>query len=161
MGDLLDLADLATWSATQQFAGRAGEPAARCPADAALWNRPHLLTSRRYVNPLYIRPEAVLPNTPSWVSGPAPGSRSTRRSFASTLAGELFIQRDLIWAAKIDALQVVYAHGLRPARRDGLNDFLRREGRGLTQFATWSALVNSYGDDWREWPAELRRPSLA
>ncbi|HBY22905.1 MAG TPA: 4-alpha-glucanotransferase, partial [Propionibacteriaceae bacterium] len=60
MGDLQDLADLATWSATQQFASyilvnplHASEPM------PPLEPSPYLPTSRRYVNPLYIRPEAI------------------------------------------------------------------------------------------------------
>jgi len=159
MGDLLDLADLATWSATQQFAGFVlVNPLHAAQPMPPLEPSPYLPTSRRYVNPLYIRPEAV-PEYAELDERSRTRIAQRKAQLRKHLAGETFIQRDLIWAAKIDALQVVYAHGLRPARRMAFNDFLRREGRGLTQFATWSALVNSYGDDWREWPAELRRPS--
>ena len=40
-----------------------------------------------------------------------------------------------------------------------MEDFRRREGRALTQFATWCALVTEYGMNWREWPVEFHRPS--
>jgi 4-alpha-glucanotransferase len=33
-----------------------------------------------------------------------------------------------------------------------------REGRGLTDFATWAALAEEYGPRFTEWPAELRDP---
>jgi 4-alpha-glucanotransferase len=39
-----------------------------------------------------------------------------------------------------------------------LGAFLEREGPALTQFATWCALSESYGSDWRTWPVELRDP---
>jgi 4-alpha-glucanotransferase len=32
------------------------------------------------------------------------------------------------------------------------------EGEALTGYATWCALAESHGADWREWPAELRDP---
>ena len=159
IGDLLDLADLATWSATQQFANfvlvnplHAAEPM------PPLEPSPYLPTSRRYVNPLYIRPELV----PEYAELDERARRriaQVRANLTKDLAGQALISRDLIWTAKIEALLVIFDHGLRPARRMAFNDFLRREGRGLTQFATWSALVNENGDDWREWPPELRRPS--
>lgn len=159
IGDLLDLADLATWSATQQYAGlvlvnplHAAEPM------PPLEPSPYLPTSRRYVNPLYIRPEAV----PEYAELDEPARAritAAKAALGTELAGEELIVRDKIWLAKIQALATIFDHGLRPARRMAFNDFLRREGRGLTQFATWSALVNAYGEDWRQWPAPLRRPS--
>jgi len=57
VGDLTDLADMAVWSATKHFASyvlinplHAAEPVA--PMEPS----PYLPSSRRYVNPLYIRP---------------------------------------------------------------------------------------------------------
>ncbi len=159
MGDLLDLADLATWSATQQFASfvlvnplHAAEPA------PPLEPSPYLPNSRRYVNPLYIRPELV-PEYADLDERSRGRIAQLKGKLRKELAGEPLISRDAIWTAKIEALRVIYDRGLRPVRRMAFNDFLRREGRGLTQFATWSALVNRFGYDWHEWPAELRRPS--
>lgn len=159
IGDLLDLADLATWSATQQFAGfvlvnplHAAEPM------PPLEPSPYLPTSRRYVNPLYIRPE-LIPEYAELDERARSRIAALKARLKKDLAGEPLICRDPIWTAKTEALMIIYDHGLRPARRMAFNDFLRREGRGLTQFATWSALVNEYGDDWREWPLAMRRPS--
>ncbi len=159
IGDLLDLADLATWSSTQQFASfvlvnplHAAEPA------PPLEPSPYLPNSRRYVNPLYIRPELV-PEYADLDERSRARIAGLKAKLKKELAGEPLICRDAVWTAKIEALRVIYDHGLRPVRRMAFNDFLRREGRGLTQFATWSALVNRFGYDWHEWPAELRRPS--
>ena len=159
IGDLLDLADLATWSATQQFASFVlVNPLHAAQPMPPLEPSPYLPTSRRYVNPLYIRPEAV-PEYAELDERARTRIAQHKARLRKDLAGDTLIERDTIWTAKIEALREVHAHGMRLARRMAFNDFLRREGRGLTQFATWSVLVNSYGDDWREWPVELRRPS--
>ncbi len=159
MGDLLDLADLATFAATQQFAGfvlvnplHAAEPMP--PLEAS----PYLPTSRRFVNPLYIRPELV-PEYADLDERARGRVAALKAQLKSDLAGHDLIERNLVWTAKVEALLVIYDRGLRPARRMAFHDFLRREGRVLTQFATWCALVNEWGEDWRQWPADLRRPS--
>lgn len=158
-GDLLDLADLATWSATQQFAGFVlVNPLHAAQSLPPIEASPYLPTSRRYVNPLYIRPELV-PEYAELDERARARIAARKARLRQDLAGEELIARDRVWRAKLEALRVVYDHGLRPARRMAFNDFLRREGRSLTQFATWSELVTRHGGDWRDWPAELRRPS--
>jgi 4-alpha-glucanotransferase len=159
IGDLLDLADLATWSASQQYAGfvlvnplHAAEPTS--PIEPS----PYLPTSRRYVNPLYLRPEAI-PEYAELGSAERAQIAQAKDELRTALEGADLIDRDRIWDAKVRALQVVHAAGLRPARRMALNHFLRREGRSLVQFATWSALVTVHGHDWRVWPAQFHRPS--
>lgn len=60
IGDLSDLSDLATWSATQQFASYVlVNPLHAAQPMTPLEPSPYLPTSRRYVNPIYIRPEAI------------------------------------------------------------------------------------------------------
>lgn len=159
IGDLSDLSDLAIWSATQQFASyvlvnplHAAQP--MTPQEPS----PYLPTSRRYVNPIYIRPEAI-----AEYAGLDERQRGRigqlRGRLAKALAGEPLIKRDEVWRAKLAALRIIFDAGLKPIRLMSLNDFVRNEGRPLSQFATWCALVNEYGMNWREWPVELRRPS--
>ena len=40
-----------------------------------------------------------------------------------------------------------------------LEDFRRRQGRQLRDFATWCVLGEHFGNDWRQWDPELRRPT--
>jgi 4-alpha-glucanotransferase len=158
-GDLVDLADLATWSATQQFAGFVlVNPLHAAESAPPLEASPYLPMSRRYVNPLYVRPEAVPEYAELGNEGRA-RIAALKRELEQQLAGSELIDRDRVWEAKIAALRVVFEHGLRPARRMAFDEFIRREGRGLSQFATWSALVIAHGPNWREWPAELQRAS--
>jgi 4-alpha-glucanotransferase len=159
LGDLADLADLAVWSATQQYAGyvlvnplHAAEPTP--PLEAS----PYLPMSRRFVNPIYLRPEAIAEYGDL---DEADRNRiwALKLKLIEDLAGEELIDREPIWRTKIEALRIIHEAGMRPARRMAFNDFLRREGRGLTQFATWCALVRVHGLDFRQWPPELHRPS--
>lgn len=158
-GDLVDLADLATWSATQQFAGFVlVNPLHAAESAPPLEASPYLPMSRRYVNPLYVRPEAV-PEYAELGNDDRARVAKLKSGLEAKLAGSELIDRDCVWEAKIAALRVVFEHGLRPARRMAFDEFIRREGRGLSQFATWSALVIAHGPNWREWPTELQRAS--
>ncbi|MBA3020693.1 4-alpha-glucanotransferase [Propionicimonas sp.] len=159
LGDLSDLSDLAVWSATQQYAGfvlvnplHAAEPTP--PLEAS----PYLPMSRRFVNPIYLRPEAV-PEYAELDDAARSEIWALKLQLIGDLAHHELIDREPIWQTKIAALRIIFDAGMRPARRMAFNDFLRREGRGLTQFATWCALVTSHGLDFRQWPVELRRPS--
>ena len=159
IGDLTDLADLAIWSGTQQYAGyvlvnplHAAQPAA--PMEPS----PYLPSSRMYVNPMYIRPEAI----PEY----AVLSGSDRRAIAALradllddLSDSLQLRRNESWLAKRKALAIVHAAGLRPARQMAFDDFVRHQGRALRDFATWCVLYEEHGADWREWPVALQRPS--
>ena len=159
IGDLVDLSDLATWAATQQFASyilinplHAAEP------QPPLEPSPYLPSSRRFVNPLYVRPEQL----PEYGQLDEPERRQIQQLKAElkdALADQPLIDRDTIWNYKLPALRIIHQAGLRPVRRMALEDFVRREGRALTQFATWCALVTEHGTNWREWPAEYHRPS--
>jgi len=159
IGDLVDLADLATWSSTQQFAGfvlvnplHAAEPAP--PIEAS----PYLPSSRRFLNPLYVRPEAVGEYAEL---GNADRARiaALKKALLTELADSGLIDRDRVWRAKIAALRIIFDHGMRPARLMAFDEFVRREGRGLSQFAAWSVLFSVHGPDWRQWPEEFRRAS--
>lgn len=159
MGDLADLADLATWSGTQHFAGyvlvnplHAAEP--MTPLEPS----PYLPSSRRYVNPLYIRPEAVA----EYAGLSEPKRERIKRIHArldKTLGSSELIQRNPIWDAKLEALRLIYDEGFSEVRMMAKENFVRQEGRSLAQFATWCVLVHELGMNWRAWPQEYRRPS--
>ncbi len=159
LGDLTDLADLAVWSRTQQYAGyvlinplHAAQPAE--PMEPS----PYLPSSRMYVNPIYIRPEAI-PEYAVLSDSERKAIAGLRADLLDELSDSLQLRRNESWLAKRKALAIVHAAGLRPARQMAFDDFVRHEGRALRDFATWCVLFEEYGDDWRQWPAELRRPS--
>lgn len=157
VGDLTDLTDLAVWAGAELGA----EHVLVNPLHAAepvppLEPSPYLPSSRRFFNPLYLRVEAV----PEFAALP-----SRARARVTTLmkrvreraSGDV-VDRDTAWAAKREALRLVFAVPRRPGRELDLAAFRRREGAALTDFATWSVLAETHGNDARTWPEELRSP---
>lgn len=159
VGDLTDLADLSVWSATQQFAGYVlVNPLHAAQPQPPLEPSPYLPTSRMYVNPLYIRPEAV-EEYATLGDDERKQIPKLRKKLRKEIDGVDQILRNESWAAKAEALQIIFEAGRKPAREMAFNDFIRREGRQLRDFATWCALYEVHGVDWRTWPAELQRPT--
>nr|WP_245530349.1 4-alpha-glucanotransferase [Cellulomonas flavigena] len=157
VGDLADLAELG-WLAAHRWKAdfllvnplHAAEPV------EPLTPSPYLPTTRRFVNPLYVRVEDV-PETAylsaadralvEWAAEPVLG-----------LAAEPGpIDRDVAWAAKRAALEVVHAHPLAPARQAAFDAYVEEEGEGLREFALWCALVERHGPP-AGWSDELHDP---
>ena len=159
IGDLADLADLIIWSGTRQFAGYVLiNPLHAAQAVAPMEQSPYLPSSRRFINPIYIRPEAV----PEFGALGRDERRQVRALHKRAKAAGVkagIVDRNAVWPLKLAALRLIHAAGMRPARRIAYDDFRRREGAGLHNFAVWSALTEVHGQEWADWPEELQRPS--
>lgn len=157
LGDLVDLADLAVWSGSRHHAGYLlVNPLHAAAPTAPMEPSPYLPTSRRFVNPLYLRVEAIdefaaLPKR-GRVHKLAAGVRA-RAAKSETL------DRDGAWAAKRAALKLVYRIRRSAGRELAFQAYRDREGTALDNFATWCALAEKHGGDWRRWPAGLQHPA--
>ncbi|HEY0216481.1 MAG TPA: 4-alpha-glucanotransferase [Cellulomonas sp.] len=156
-GDLRDLADLAWLSAYDGGADfvlvnplHAAEPV------PPITPSPYLPTSRRFVSPLYLRVEDIDETAYLSSADRALVEWSAEQALALD-TDEGPINRDLVWDAKRAALDVVFAAPRSAARQADLEDFRRREGRGLEDFALWCALVEREGPP--PWDADLRDPA--
>jgi 4-alpha-glucanotransferase len=163
IGDFADLADLAAWSGSE--AGSGADVLLVNPVHASapllpVQPSPYYPSSRRFVSPLYLRPEL----TPEYRAAPA-GVRARVDALAQQarragLAGDL-LDRDAVWAAKHAALRILFEQAERthavPAVVAG-NEATAAD-RALWDFATWNALAEHHGADWRTWPAPLRDPT--
>jgi 4-alpha-glucanotransferase len=155
-GDLHDLADLARWTSRDLGAGfvlvnplHAAEP--RPPVSPS----PYLPMTRRYSSPLYLRIEDI----PEYARLPPERRAEIERLAAPLRAASTqpgLIDRDAVWAAKRAALQLVRQVPLEPARQAALDAYRAREGAELTSWASWCALAEQHGPDWRQWPEPLR-----
>ncbi len=154
IGDLGDLADLAVWGAQDLGANfvlinpvHAAEPIA--PMEPS----PYLPTSRRFVNPIYIRVEEV-----PEVAYLPPEQRAQVEEYgraARALTDADTIDRDAAWELKRAALRLVYDCPHPPRRLLAFEQFCEREGQGLLDYATWCALVEEYGPHVGAWPVGL------
>ncbi|WP_460747332.1 4-alpha-glucanotransferase [Nocardiopsis oceani] len=155
-GDLRDLAELAEWSARDLGADfalinpvHATEPLT--PVEPS----PYLPVSRRYSSPLYIRVEDV-PEYARLDPAQREGIQRLARPLRERGRTADLLDRDAVWEAKRTALEILFTVPRAPAREAELHSFLDREGQPLVEFATWSALAEEYGPDFRSWPARLR-----
>lgn len=162
MGDLTDLGDLALWSAAAHGADYVlVNPlhAAALPGPGGrggpIEPSPYLPTSRRFVNPLYLRVEAI----PEYAELPKRGRVRDLRDRIQRRAARLdTIDRDSVWAAKCAALKLVYSVPRSAGRNLAYANFRAQQGRALDDFATWCALADKHGTDWSRWPKSVRHP---
>ena len=160
-GDLHDLAELASWSARDLGAGfvlvnplHAAEPAP--PVSPS----PYLPMSRRYVSPLYLRVEDIPEYARLAATDQAHIGRLAAPLRERNTSSEL-IDRDAVWSAKRAALELIHQVTLGPARRAEFERYRRREGEALEDWATWCALAEVHGADFRKWPEHLAHPRSA
>ncbi|MFF8681064.1 4-alpha-glucanotransferase [Streptomyces sp. NPDC015237] len=165
MGDLADLAELAGWSGRSLGAGFVlVNPLHTMLPAATAGHSPYWPSSRRYPDPVHLRVAAVPEFTR--LQG-ADRLRAHELVQAGeelrerVLTGSALIDRDAVWDAKRQVLALVHRVRRGPRRQAAYERFTREEGRRLTDFATYRALADEHGADWRQWPAPLRDPGGA
>lgn len=139
IGDFHDMGQLAEILATEAGADyllvnpmHAGEPFP--PVE----DSPYLPTTRRFINPIYLRIEDVpeLANldedTRADITELATELRADNRS------GEI-IDRNPVFQAKLDVLREIHHLPRTPERTEEFLAYVDREGGGLIDFATWCA----------------------
>jgi 4-alpha-glucanotransferase len=157
LGDLADLADMMAWAAADLRADfvlvnplHAAEPV------APMTPSPYLPTSRRFVNPIYIRVEDI-PEM-GYLSSAERQLLEGYADDARFLNGADTLDRDAVWSAKVAALRTVFRQPRSSRRERAFTAFCDREGQGLLDFATWCSLAEKHGLPWGQWPAELQDP---
>jgi 4-alpha-glucanotransferase len=157
IGDLTDLTDMAVWSAARHGAGFVlVNPLHAAAPTAPMEPSPYLPTTRRFVNPIYLRVEAI----PEYADVRRRGRLRKARAAAQAHAEKSdLIDRDAVWRVKREALRVVHRVPRSAGRELAYAAFREREGSSLDDFATWCALAENFGADWHGWPAEFGHPS--
>ena len=148
VGDLADLGTLRAW-ATHSGAGfLLVNPLHAVAPTLPQEPSPYLPATRRFRNPLYLRVEEV------------PGAdRIDRDALAEhrrAASKPSLVDRDAVWRAKLGALEQIFAGSREHGEFSG---WRHQQGKALQEFATWCALAERHGPDWRDWEASLREPS--
>jgi 4-alpha-glucanotransferase len=152
IGDLADLRTLKQWARRQGAGALMINPLVAATPVRPLEPSPYYPSSRRFRNPIYLRVEEV-PGAATL------GAELDRLAAAGrALNRERRIDRDAIFALKMQALERCFAHGTDDAAFEG---YRVAQGPALEQFATFCALAEREGKDWRRWPDPLRRPDSA
>lgn len=156
LGDLTDLADLCTWSASQGAGYLLTNPLHAAEVAGRMEPSPYLPSSRLFVNPIYIRPELIAEyhDLDQYDASLIESLRTT------TLDDDpqALVDRDRTWQAKSQALELIHRVDMSASRRMAFTAFRVARGRRLEDFATWCLLSELHGSDWHDWPAELHDP---
>lgn len=156
LGDLTDLADLCTWSASQGAGYLLTNPLHAAEVAGRMEPSPYLPSSRLFVNPIYIRPELIAEyhDLNQYDASIIESLRTT------TLDDDpqALLDRDRTWQAKSQALELIHRVDMSASRRMAFTAFRVARGRRLEDFATWCLLSELHGSDWHDWPAELHDP---
>jgi 4-alpha-glucanotransferase len=149
IGDLADLARLGRWARGLGAGVVMVNPLTAPTPVTPIEPSPYYPSSRRYRNPLFLRIEEL----PGWERLPAE-LRARLTNAGKALNDARQIDRDAIFGLKQEALEALFAtFGDEP----GFDWFCAGEGQALTDFATYAALAERHGKDWRRWPEGLRR----
>ncbi|MBX7443896.1 MULTISPECIES: 4-alpha-glucanotransferase [unclassified Arthrobacter] len=139
IGDFADLADLAAISGSRGADYVLVNPLHAAEPVPPVQPSPYSPSTRRFFNPLYIRIEAV----PELAY-----LRPRKRAALEKLHAEVAVlnkeggrlDRDAVYAAKLQALEMLYHTRRSPARQAAFDEFCRISGKGLDDFALWSAI---------------------
>ncbi|MEX2587266.1 MAG: 4-alpha-glucanotransferase [Actinomycetota bacterium] len=148
IGDLGDLAVFARRARREQGAGLVMvNPLGASTPGAHMQPSPYLPSSRVFRNPVYLGLDQL-------ADTPAP--EDPLRGAVGRLNASELIDRDAVWALKLPALAALFDNF---EGSESFDRYRAEEGTPLADFATFSAIAEQHGADWRAWPADLQAPT--
>ena len=156
IGDFADLGDIAAVGGARGADFLLVNPVHAAEVTSPIEPSPYLPATRRFLAPLYVRPEDVRES--AYLSREQRKKVGDARSqVAASNTDAARIDRDAAWAAKREALETVFAAPRSAARQAALDAYVAREGRPLVDFALWCALEEHFAatlGDGQERPSE-------
>lgn len=152
IGDLSDLARLGRWAKGLGAGVLMVNPMSATAPVTPIEPSPYYPSSRRFRNPLFLRIEQV----PGWQELDG-GERERLANAGRALSAGRRIDRDAIWKVKMEALNKLFDAFEGRGGDGGFDGYWHEQGEPLTQYATYCALAEKHGKDWRSWPGGYRR----
>jgi 4-alpha-glucanotransferase len=150
IGDMADLRRLAQWSRRQGASVILLNPLGAQTPTLPYQPSPYYSSSRRFRNTLYIHVEEVDGAEQCAVE------LEPLRIAAQKLNNERLIDHDEVFRLKTQALEAIFRAAPEPR---GLAAWARGKGHALRDFATFNALAEVHGPEWRDWPPAFRHPN--
>ncbi len=149
IGDFADLRELGRWSAHEFQAGvmlvnPLGATAPIVPQQPS----PYFPSSRIYRNFLYLRIEEI-PGAEELIS-----DLEELAVIGRALNADRRIDRNAVFRLKKEALELLWSRFTGDA---GFDRYCREQGSQLARFATYCALAECHGSDWRQWPEQYQQ----
>lgn len=160
IGDFEDLADLAAISGARGADYVLVNPLHAAEPAPPVQPSPYSPSTRRFFNPLYLRIEAVpelaylTPDQRARIDTLAAESRRLNEQADR-------LDRDPVYAAKLEALELLYQAKRSPARQRAFEKFRAEAGQGLEDFALWCALREGLPADHPLWHDPAAAPDAA
>ncbi|MCA9183720.1 MAG: 4-alpha-glucanotransferase, partial [Planctomycetales bacterium] len=150
IGDLGDLRQLGEWSAKLGARMLQINPLGAATPGLPQATSPYYPSSRRFLNPLYLRIEA-LPHIERIQSLCDEAGNQARQ-----LNQQRLIDRDAIYRLKMPVLEALWE----VVRHDLSNCayYFSNQGETLQRFATFCVLAERFGQNWRDWPEAYQHP---
>ena len=154
VGDLGDLRALGAWSRSVGAGALIVSPMGAPNPGLEPEESPYFASTRRFRDPLHLEIEAV-PGAISVAAAIAPLAPEARR-----LNRRRRIDRRAALALKRAALEAIWDSGRALAGEVGerVRQFTATGGGALRGWATFAALSEEHGTDWRTWPEPYRHP---
>ena len=146
VGDLKDLSTLCRWTADHGGDLVLVNPLHATAPTLPVQDSPYYPASRRWTNPIYLNPFEL----PAFARADEDVTSHVAAFWGESLCDDR-IDRNAAWRAKLIALHILYDDARPQIDVGGLDPELR-------DWATWCALAEVHGPDWRRWPEQLRRP---
>ncbi|MEU1973194.1 4-alpha-glucanotransferase [Microbacterium sp. NPDC019599] len=160
VGDFADLGDLATVAAQRGADFLLVNPIHAAEVTTPIEPSPYLPATRRFIAPLYVRPEDI--RETAYLDPDARALIAAAKvPAAATDTDAERVDRDLAWTAKIAALEVVHRAPRSAARQAAFEAFVEAGGTALQDFGLWCALEEHYahlaeGEDRPEGAEDIR-----
>jgi 4-alpha-glucanotransferase len=146
IGDFADLADLAAISGERGADYVLVNPLHAAEPVPPVQPSPYSPSTRRFFNPLYIRVEAI-PELAYLKPRRRAAVEKLREEVAVLNRDGARLDRNAVYGAKLQALEMLYHARRSPARQAAFEEFCRISGQGLDDFALWSAIREDLAAD--------------